>query len=191
MKDRTVCRYLFCSQATRCLLCHYGSPFTLADKGSQGIFPAISCHPTFLPSFSYICLRVATTETIENRARKRLANFFPTSEDDIRALAAVGLASTFPISLLNPRDPHPVGQMEKFSRHQTEGRMKQSERRQTPQLKMYTLGLNILKKWVLGWYLYLIETCWMATKHVSSQHSTFIDERSLSLLETCHRNSLL
>ena len=101
----------------------FGSPFTLADKGSQGIFPAISCHPSFLPSFSYICLRVATTETIENRARKRLANFFPTSEDNIRALAAVGLASTFPISLLNPRDPHPVGQMEKFSRHQPEGRM--------------------------------------------------------------------
>lgn len=138
MKDRTICRYLLFSQATRCLLCHYDSPFTLADKGSQGIFPAISCHPTFLPSFSYICLRVATTETIENRARKRLANFFPTSEDDIRALSAVGLASTFPISLLNPRDPHPVGQMEKFSRHQPEGRMKQSGRRQTPQLKMYT-----------------------------------------------------
>ena len=27
--------------------------------------------------------------------------------DPVGALAAVGLASTFPISLLNPRDPHP------------------------------------------------------------------------------------
>ena len=127
MKDRTICRYLFCVQATRCLLCHSGSPFTLADKGSQGIFPAISCHPTFLPSFSYICLRVAT-KTIENRARKRLANFFPTSEDNMRALAALplGLASIFPISLLNPGDPHPEGQMEKFSRHPPDGRMGQS-----------------------------------------------------------------
>ena len=141
---------MFCSQATRCLLCHCDSPFTLADKGSQGIFPAISCHPTFLPSFSYICLRVATSEAIENRARKRLANFFPTSEDNIRALAAVGLASTFPISLLNPRDPHPVGQMEKFSRHQTEGRMKQSERRQTPQLKIYSLGFEHSQEMSLG-----------------------------------------
>ena len=146
MKDRTVCRYLFCSQATRCLLCHSWLSVHIGRQREPRYFPSHFL-PSNPPSLLFLYLPTSShRETIENRARKRLANFFPTSEVNLRTLAAVGLASTFPISLLNPRDPHPVGRMEKFSRHQPEGRMLQSGRRQTPQLIMLALGLNILKK---------------------------------------------